>query len=263
MKPGDARGPRIVGHRGAAARAPENTASSFRAGIAAGADAIELDVGLSAEGRVVVLHDATLERTTDGRGPLSGRSWEELSRLDAGSWFSPRFAGEPLLDLDAAFAIIRASVPVIVEIKARPGGDVHPDDFRLLDGVLASLRRTGGLANATVSSSHWPVLDVAAERAPSLALALTVPPLHREDPVAAARRIGASALHPNRRLCTRKFVESARSVGLEVIAYVVNRAAQLEPLLAVGVDGIFTDDPEAMRRLVARRFPPRSPGDER
>src|SRR5512140_1438453 len=95
-----ARPPLVVGHRGAPARAPENTAASFRAALDAGAGAIELDVGLSKDGHAVVLHDATLDRTTSGRGPLARRTWPELAELDAGGWFSPRFAGEPVLDLD-------------------------------------------------------------------------------------------------------------------------------------------------------------------
>jgi glycerophosphoryl diester phosphodiesterase len=250
---GTGRHPFVVGHRGAAARAPENTAASLRAGIAAGADAVEIDVRLSADGRAVVLHDATLDRTTSGRGPLSQRSWQELSRLDAGSWFSPRFAGEPLLTLDAALAVARGHLPVIVEIKAGRGdAEAAADDaeLRLLDAVVASLRGSGGLEGVSVSSMHWPVLAAAADRAPGLELAVTVPRGHGGDPVAFAARIGALSLHPDRRLCSREFVARAHSAGLRVIAYVVNRARELDPLVAAGADGIFSDDPDAMCRLV-------------
>src|SRR5215831_13031833 len=108
----------VVGHRGAAARAPENTAASLLAGLAAGADAVEIDVGLTRDGRAVLLHDTTLNRTTSGRGPLRSASWERVCRLDAGSWFSPAFRGEPPIDLDDALAIARARVPMIVEVKS-------------------------------------------------------------------------------------------------------------------------------------------------
>jgi glycerophosphoryl diester phosphodiesterase len=258
--------PLVVGHRGAAARAPENTAASFRAALDADADAVEFDVGLSADGRAVVLHDATLDRTTNGRGRLSEKTWEELSRLDAGGWFSPRFAGEPLLDLDGALAMLRGRAGVIVEIKAgrgEPRRDPGPAGARLVEEVVAALGRSGGFEGATVSSSCRPLLAAAASAAPGLDLALVVPPWHAEDPVAAARRIGASALHPNRRLCTRRFVERAMSAGLEVVPYVVNRARELDRLIAVGVHGVFTDDPEAIRRLLARRKPERLPDDGR
>jgi glycerophosphoryl diester phosphodiesterase len=85
----------ILGHRGAAKHAPENTAASLRAGLAAGADAIEVDLGACSDGRVVLLHDTTLDRTTSGRGPLRARTFPEVASLDAGSWFSRRFAGSP------------------------------------------------------------------------------------------------------------------------------------------------------------------------
>ncbi|MBZ5640708.1 MAG: glycerophosphodiester phosphodiesterase [Acidobacteriia bacterium] len=256
MKAGGGRRPSVVGHRGASARAPENTAASLRAGIAAGADAIEIDVRLSADGRVVVLHDATLDRTTDGQGPLVGWSWEDLTRLDAGAWYSPAFAGESLLDLDAALAVVRGRAHAIVEIKAlreRSASPPEEAELRLLDGVLAALYRSGCLDAATVSSMRWPLLSAAAERAPDLALAVTVSLRHRGDPFAAALRAGARALHPDRRLCSPEFAARAHSAGLEVIAYVVNRARELDPLIAAGADGIFSDDPETMCRLIDRR----------
>ncbi len=266
MTAGAGRPPCIVGHRGASAGAPENTAASFGSALDAGADAIELDVGRTKDGHVVVLHDATLDRTTSGRGRLADRTWLELSGLDAGSWFSRRFAGERLLDLDGALALVRGRVPVIVELKAhhRAGrGAAHPDDLDLLEKVLAALRRHERPGGVAVSSSCWPLLAAAAGRAPRVPLALTVPRWRRGDPVAAAREIGAGALHPDRRLCTPRFVARAHAAGLEVIAYVVNRARELEALIAAGADGIFTDDPEAMRRLVARRFGRESPRDAR
>ena len=128
----------IVGHRGAAARAPENTAVSLVAGLDAGADAIEIDVGLTRDGRVVLLHDATVDRTTSGRGALRSLTWERVRALDAGSWFSRRFKGEPPIDLDDALAIVRARVPIIVEIKPA----AH--DRETVDAVLACIARTGG-----------------------------------------------------------------------------------------------------------------------
>jgi glycerol kinase/glycerophosphoryl diester phosphodiesterase len=241
----------VVGHRGAAARAPENTASSLIAGLRAGADAIEIDVGLTRDGRVVLLHDTTLDRTTNARGPLRGLSWNKVHALDAGSWFSKRFAGEPPIDLDDALAIVRAHVPLIVEVKAiarEQARGVSSADRELVDGVLAAFARTGGLRGVTVSSSAWTLLDYAKTRAHGLDLALTVRSLERRDPIAWAQALGATALHPSRRLCNPAFVAGARGLGLAVIAYTVNRTAELAPLLAAGVDGVFTDDPAGMRR---------------
>ena len=248
----------IVGHRGAAARAPENTAASLAAGLDGGADQIEVDAGLSRDGRVVLLHDTTLDRTTSGRGPLRGRDFRKIALLDAGSWFAPRFAGEPPIDLDDALAIVRARVPLIVEVKPvgqeRESG-VDPQDRATVDAVLAAFSRTGGFRGVTLSSSGWTLLLDAAKRVRGLDCALTVGSTETRDPIAWAKRVGATALHPNRRLCTPAFVARARGLGLLVIAYTVNRASELAPLLEAGVDGVFTDDPAAIRRLLSRRTP--------
>jgi len=245
----------LVGHRGAAARAPENTAASLSAGLAAGADQIEIDVGLTRDGRAILLHDTTLDRTTTGRGPLRARGAAHVLGLDAGSWFSPRFSGEPPIDLDEALAIVRPRVPLIVEIKParreRERG-IDPVDRATVEAVLAAFERTGGLRGVTVSSSAWTLLEHAASRAPGVDLALTVRGGERRDPIAWARRTGATALHPNRRLCSPAFVGRARGLGLLVVAYTVNRAAEMAALIEVGADGIFTDDPAAMRRVLER-----------
>jgi glycerol kinase/glycerophosphoryl diester phosphodiesterase len=248
----------IVGHRGAAARAPENTAASLAAGLDAGADQIEIDAGLSRDGRVVLLHDTTLNRTTNGRGPLRGRDFRQVASLDAGSWFAPRYSGEPPIDLDDALAIVRPRIPLIVEIKPvgreRPRG-VDPVDRATVDAVLAAFARTGGFRGVTMSSAGWTLLLEASRHIRGIDLALTVGSTETRDPITWAQRIGATALHPNRRLCTPAFVARARGLGLLVIAYTVNRASELAPLLEAGVDGVFTDDPAAMRRLLSRRTP--------
>jgi len=253
----------IVGHRGAAARAPENTAAGLAAGLDAGADQLEVDAGLTRDGRVVLLHDTTLDRTTSGRGPLRARDFAQVARLDAGSWFSPRFADEPPIDLDDALAIVRPRVPLIVEVK--PTGKerargVDPDDRATVEAVLAAFMRTGGVRGVTMSSAAWTLLLEASRIVRGLDCALTVGSTETRDPIAWAQRIGATALHPNRRLCTPTFVARARGLGLLVIAYTVNRASELAPLLEAGVDGVFTDDPAAMRRLLSRRTPSKAAG---
>src|SRR5262245_24457808 len=237
----------IVGHRGAAAKAPENTAVSLEAGLAAGADAIEIDVGLTRDGRVVLLHDATVDRTTSGRGALRSLSWDRVRSLDAGSWFSRKFKGEPPIDLDDALAIVRARVPIIVEIKP------SPHDRETVDAVLACIARTGGTRGVTVSSSAWHMLELLRERSAASDIALTVRSTERNDPIAWAKRIRASALHPSKRIATDDLIARAHDAGLPVLPYTVNATAEMRALAAAGADGIFTDDPGAMRRARDRK----------
>ena len=114
--------PRVLAHRGAGRFAPENTLAALRKGAALGARALECDVKLSRDGVCVLLHDDTLERTTDGHGRASQHDWATLARLDAGSWHSPEYAGEPPAHLGAIAAACRALDHAInVEIKPEPG----------------------------------------------------------------------------------------------------------------------------------------------
>ncbi len=242
----------ILGHRGAAKHAPENTAVSLRAGLDAGADAIEVDLGACADGRVVLLHDVTLDRTTSGRGPLAALAWSEVSQLDAGSWFSSRFAGEPPLDLDGALALVRGRVPMVLEIKHAG----EESDAAVVAGILAALERTGGTRGIVLSSAHWPLL----ERAPMLPRALTVGFRTKEDPFPFAARLPAVELHVHRRLCSPTLVARAHDAGLRVLAYTVNLLRELRPLLDAGVDGVFSDDPGGLRRALDRLRPPAPPG---
>jgi len=231
--------PRLIGHRGAAAVAPENTASSLRAGVEAGADLVEFDVRLSADRRPVLLHDADLDRTTNGNGAVCKWQWERLSDLDAGSWFSRKFSGERLIDLDVALQLLRPETGVIVELKSE-----SDEDMPLLETVLKSIETTGGFGGVTVSCKRWPLLRSLSSMAPGVDLALTLGMTDFND------KIGAVALHVNRRRLTGKLTRRAHDAGLLVDTYTVNDPAVLNRVLSLGVDGIFSDDPGKLRSLI-------------
>ena len=218
---------RIVGHRGAAALAPENTLAALAAGLDAGADAVEVDVGLTRDGIPVLLHDATLDRTTSGRGPLSGKCWREVAAL------VPR--------LEDALDLVRGrGAPIVVEIKGAPW------DPRTVGAVLAALR---GTEQVVVSSFAWDLLAEVRAKAPDLALAVTLGRRSKGDPFATARRLRAVELHPDRRLCSADLLDRAREAGLAVVAWTVNDPAEARMLRVLGAGGIFTDDPAALRGL--------------
>ena len=109
-----------VAHRGASREAPENTVAAFRLALDAGAPAVEGDVQRTRDGRLVVIHDQTVERTTDGRGAVGSFLFEDLRRLDAGRWFAPEFAGERVPSLDEVLDLMRDRAPVLLEIKHGP-----------------------------------------------------------------------------------------------------------------------------------------------
>jgi glycerophosphoryl diester phosphodiesterase len=229
----------IVGHRGAPECAPENTMASFQEGLRQGADVIELDVQLSADGHVVVFHDDCLERTTNGRGLLAERSLAELKALDAGAWFDPRFAGEPIPTLDQVLEWARDSVPLFVELKF----SAAPEPT-LGAAVVERIQAHEMTEQVVIISFAHQALSWVKQGAPNLATAaLYAAPV--ADPVALARGIGANAVMPLWHLVTADGVASCHAAKLSVNVW--GSGADYGALIAKGVDCVNADYPAQVR----------------
>lgn len=231
--------PRVIGHRGAAAHAPENTLAGFRAARALGARWVEFDVQATRDGHAILLHDARLERTTNGYGVATQRSLAEIERLDAGRWFGRTFAGEPVPRLEAALALLDdLGLGAIVEIKVEPG-----DGPRTMRAALAALGAADP-ARIVLSSFDEPALELAAAEAPRFSRALlfkTVPPDWRRR----VARLGCAAVHVGERgLDTGTARALAACVPCR--AYTVNKPDRARDLLAWGLGGVFTDCPDVI-----------------
>lgn len=232
--------PVIFAHRGASAYAPENTLAAFRLAVRQGAHAIELDAKLTADGEVVVIHDATLERTTNGRGAVRAHTLAALKRLDAGRYFDAVFSGERIPTLAEVFEAVGGQVLINVELT---------NYASLLDDLpqrVAALIRDFGLQHMVMCSSFNPLALVRFHRLmPEVPLGLLTLPGNKG---AWMRRLCApwtphQAWHPAVDDLTAGQVRRARQRGLRVHVYTVNDAAQMRRLCAWGVDGIITDDP--------------------
>jgi glycerophosphoryl diester phosphodiesterase len=236
--------PPVIGHRGAAAYAPENTLASLGAAADAGAAWVEFDVRLSRDGRVVLFHDDRLERTTDGGGRLADWDLADLKRLDAGGWFASRFRGERIPTLEEAVAALAAlGLGANVEIKADPGREAET-----ARATTAILERCwpAGLLPAPLLSSFLPAALAAAQvAAPALARALLVEGI----PGDWNRRLdalGCGALH-----CSAKRFGGAAALeilgsGRPVRCYTVNDRRTARRLLAAGVESVFSDRPRLL-----------------
>lgn len=230
----------IVGHRGAAACAPENTLVSFQIGLDQGADIIELDVQLSADGHVVVFHDETLDRTTNARGRLAERTLAELKTLDAGSWYHPRFAGEPIPTLEEVLAWARERVPLFIELKY--GARLQP---LLHAAVVECILAHKMTHRVMIISFEHQALSRVKESVPELATgALYMEPL--ADPLALVDRIGANALMPLWHLVTPADMTTYHAAGLAVNVWGAD--ADYAGLIAAGVDCVNADHPAQVRR---------------
>lgn len=239
--------PLIIAHRGARVAAPENTLAAFAEAIAVGAEAIELDVYLCASGEVVVVHDAAVDRTTDGSGQVEALELQALRRLDAGSWFAARFAGERIPTLDEVLDLVGHKVLLNVEIK---GSDASRE--ALVRAVVASVRSREGLAERVlISSFSVQALRQTRALAPEIHLALLFgagQPL--ESAYAQAQALQALALHPHYTLVNPEMLAEARGYGYLVNAWTVNDPAEMLRLGHWGVNGIITDDPALLREVL-------------
>ncbi len=236
-----------VAHRGASAVAPENTMAAFEKAVELGADAIELDLHVSRDGELVIIHDDTLDRTTDGQGPVHTRSLRELKQLDAGRWFSERFAGQRIPTLVEVLDRFAGKVPLALEIKA---GSAF---FRgIEEKVVSVLREHQVISKVAVASFDHHALLRLKELEPSLRTAALLVGRPVSMPVIAeACKTDAMAMECS--LMTKTEVDACRAAGLQLVVWVVNEPARMRYFIDLGVDGIITDRPDLLRYALAER----------
>lgn len=256
--------PRFFAHRGGALEAPENTLEAFRAGLAAGADRLELDVHATSDGEVVVLHDESVDRTTDGRGPVRAKTLAEVRRLDAGARFLADDGTQP-------FRGRGVRVPTLAEVlEAFPGVplniEIKQNEPRIEAAVLAVLDRFAARRQVLLAAEHAAIMERIRAAAPDVYSGASVEDVadfarHWErDDLASYRPRGIAFQVPpaflDRPLVTAEFVRVAHAAGVEVHVWTIDGAAEIERLLGLGVDGIMTDRPtvaaEVYRRLGLR-----------
>jgi len=235
-----------IAHRGASGVAPEHTRAAFELALTAGIDMIELDVQLTRDGVLAVIHDETLDRTTSGHGAVREQTWDQIRRLDAGGWFHPGFAGAAVLRLEEVLDLIRDRARLNVEIKATPA-DWQTVTRRLRD-VLGAAQL---LDSVLISSFHMEVLCMMRAACPAVQLGVLWHQLPLDRALEWAARLGAAAVHPWVELVDAPLVAGAHAAGLRVIAWTVNDTARMRQLIACGVDGIISDHPERFAALAA------------
>jgi glycerophosphoryl diester phosphodiesterase len=252
--------PRNIGHRGAAGHAPENTLPSFRKALELGADVLELDVHATRDGTIVVCHDEALDRTTDGGGGLRGKMYSEVAKLDAGFHWTPDGKTHPfrgqgvrvptLLELLESFP----GVPLNIEIKQA--------DPPIVDLVARMLERAGRTASVHLAAENPAIMEAIRASAWrgatgfSLGDVLAFMDAHANGRLSEYTPPGAALQVPERwrevEVVNRAFVEGAHRCGVEVHVWTVNERADMDRLLALGVDGLVSDYPERAHAAIER-----------
>jgi len=234
--------PFLWAHRGASCCAPENTLAAFFEAIASGADGIELDIHLSRDGVPVVIHDDTLDRTTDGCGAVGSETLQQLQRLDAGSWFAAEFAGETIPTLDVVMESFAGRLRLNLEIKELGAGMA----------VLELLSRYPS-ADIVISSFDYALLYRLRAADPGLPIAVLCDSSSWRCALQVARDLSACAFHPAADHVSRPMIAACRHRGMPVFVWTVDEVDTARSLARAGVAGFFTNDPMTLK--AALRFP--------
>jgi glycerophosphoryl diester phosphodiesterase len=224
---------RVIAHRGCGVLEPENTLRAVRHALALGVDGIEIDVHASRDGEIVVLHDFTVNRTTNGSGSVAQLTFSELKELNVGE-------NQRIPTLQQVIAQV-AEHDVLLNIEIKPTG--------IEEQVLLVLERNNFTERAIISSFIWPVL----ERVRGLDSEVATGLLYRdelEDPIRIAQELAVNAVHPHHRLVSPQLVEQCHSAGLDVNPWTVNDKQEMQRLIALTVDGIITDYPQQLQELL-------------
>ena len=241
----------VIGHRGAAARAPENTLAGLRRAKELGCAWVEFDVRLTGDGELVLCHDGRLERTTTGRGRVSAQTLAAIRRCDAGSWFAPEFAGEMVPTLEEALSLAaQLGLSVNIEIKADRGRASAAGT-----AVAATLNRFEGPLPIVLASSFLrPALVTLRDLAPDLPRGLLLDIVPRRWR-AIAERLGCTTINTDHRRLDPQLVAEIRAAGYPLLAYTVNDPQRAQTLFAWGVTSVFSDVPDIILR-VSKGEPP-------
>jgi len=240
--------PFVIAHRGSPRAAPENTLASFRQAARDGAKWVEFDVSLTSDGRAVIFHDDELERTSDGVGPLALTPFEAVRNLDAGGWFGPAFAGEPVPTLEEALELFaEEGLAFNMEIKPDQGREVETA------AVALAIARECWPADAPmplISSFSRVSVATAKEVQPGWPRGLLFDRV-TDDWKNAGAQLGVVSCGANHLHLSQEHIAAMHAAGFGVMAYTVNEIARAKTLRSWGLDALFTDIPADMIRAFA------------
>ena len=239
--------PLIMGHRGYQARYPENTLVSFLAAVEAGAQFVELDVTLTRDQQVVIMHDDTVDRTTNGSGRVSDYDLEALQQLDAGSWFHPRFSGERIPSLDEVLEKVAPKAHINIEIKSYELTDCALNG-QVEQGVIDLLLARGVEKRVLISSFDPEVLKKIQLLNPGIKVALISKRSPPDETVARCLELGAFSYHPHLDYIDRELVGALHKADVHVFPWNINDAGDVRHAFSMGVDGLIAKDPLLVRQ---------------
>lgn len=236
-----------IAHRGASGYAPENTMAAFRKAVEMKADYIEIDVQVTKDGHLVVIHDTTVDRTTDGTGKVGSLTLDEIRELDAGSFFGPDFAGEPIPTFEEVLDEFRGKTGILIELKAP---ELYPGVEEQVAAALSE-RNMDKPENEKiiVQSFNFDSMKTFHELMPDVPVGvLTSNKDHLTDEKLEEFAVYADYVNPTQKLVTEELVNRIHDHGMQISVWTVRKPEEVEPLLEAGVDDIITDYPDYVPR---------------
>lgn len=233
-----------IAHRGASGYAPENTMAAFDKALQMKADYFELDVQMSKDGKLVLIHDVTVDRTTDGTGRVGDLTFKELRRLDAGSWFDPAFAGERIPTLEEALDRYRGKIGILIEIK-------NPELYPGIERKVAKALKKRNLhkprnGKIIVQSFNHDLVKKFHSLLPSVPVGVLIS--YRDEGISdkELRNFAkyADYVNPNKDMVDRSLVKRIHRFGMKTTPWTVRDRAEADRLKSIRVDGIVTDYPD-------------------
>lgn len=238
----------VVAHRGYSSQAPENTLAAFERAIEAKADMIELDITLSEDGHFIVIHDDTLDRTSDGAGFVAHHNLTQIKGLDAGSWHSADYAGQRFLTIDEVLDQIAPRISLNIEIKPLFTLTAVNKLLTAISRLVADVERRGLTETVLFSSFNFFVLEHLRSLSDRIRLGvLFCHPFSEFDPKHVCSLLNAYSLHPHISLTDAPLVSTMHQIGVKVLPYTVNDPEMMRDLIFCGIDGAFSDYPERLR----------------
>lgn len=247
-------GCKIIAHRGANKKAPQNTLPAFITAINEGTDGFETDVHLTKDGIPVICHNYTIDATSDGRGEVTSYKLDELKQFDFGSYFSEDFKGTPLPTLDEFLDVTSKSDAEIINIELKCPRDNNI--AHLVEATLDSVKKHGCLDRVIISSFSPDVL-VTVKKIDARCKTAFLYPIGSPSvcrlvlyPFFMVKKIGCDIIHPAHIVVTKNLVKAAHKLGIKVNVWTVNDKSLIEKMLDCGVDGLITDKPLETREIV-------------
>jgi glycerophosphoryl diester phosphodiesterase len=247
--------PAIIAHRGASGSAPENTLSAFKKALEIGVDYVELDIHLSKDGEIMVIHDPTLERTTNGTGAVQDKTLAELQQLDAGSWYGDAFKNEPLPTLRQVLELVNGRAKVLIEIKGPPKEGLYAG---IEQKTLDLIKEFNAYSWCEMQSFHpevvenWLAIDSQVTVYQLIVGAMAG--ISYDDQVRWGNGSGSGArvagINPSKKFARAKYIKKLHKAGYVCFVWTVNETEDMQTLMRKGVDGIITNYPEKLKKLI-------------